>query len=162
MEITVSARNTEVSSALREAVEEKIGRLSRKASGLRRADVHFFEERNPRIAEREICEVTIDGRGDPAASSPGGASSNAVDGGATSRLFGTAAGADYWFSAHTLAGFALAGGGTNFSVTNRGKGRSALFQAEAFMRHHRSSGDAPRERRTPGSYADKGVVRCVW
>ncbi len=38
--------------------------------------------------------------------------------GATSRLFGTAAGADYWFSAHTLAGFALAGGGTNFSVAN--------------------------------------------
>ena len=65
MEITVSARNTEVSTALREAVEEKIGRLSRKASGLQRADVHFFEERNPRIAEREICEVTIDGRGDP-------------------------------------------------------------------------------------------------
>lgn len=65
MEITVSARNTEVSSALREAVEEKIGRLSRKASGLRRADVHFFEERNPRITEREICEVTIDGRGEP-------------------------------------------------------------------------------------------------
>ena len=65
MEITVSARNTEVSSALREAVEEKIGRLSRKATGLRRADVHFFEERNPRIAEREICEVRIDGRGDP-------------------------------------------------------------------------------------------------
>jgi ribosomal subunit interface protein len=48
---------------LREAVEEKLGRLARKASGLRRADVHFFEERNPRIAEREICEVTIDGRG---------------------------------------------------------------------------------------------------
>lgn len=63
MEITVSARNTEVSSALREAVEDKIGRLARKATGLRRADVHFFEERNPRIAEREVCEVTIDGRG---------------------------------------------------------------------------------------------------
>jgi putative sigma-54 modulation protein len=63
VEITVSARNTEVSSALREAVEDKIGRLARKATGLRRADVHFFEERNPRIAEREVCEVTIDGRG---------------------------------------------------------------------------------------------------
>jgi ribosomal subunit interface protein len=49
--------------ALREAVEDKIGRLARKASGLRRADVHFFEERNPRIAERECCEVIIDGRG---------------------------------------------------------------------------------------------------
>ena len=63
MEITVSARNTEVSSALRAAVEDKIGRLARKATGLQRADVHFFEERNPRIAEREVCEVTIDGRG---------------------------------------------------------------------------------------------------
>jgi autotransporter-associated beta strand protein len=56
--------------------------------------------------------------------------------GATSRLFGTAAGADYWFSAHTLAGFALAGGGTNFSVVNGGTGRSDLFQAGAFVRHH--------------------------
>jgi len=63
VEITVSARNTEVSRALREAVEDKIGRLARKASGLRRADVHFFEERNPRIPERECCEVTLDGRG---------------------------------------------------------------------------------------------------
>lgn len=63
MEITVSARNTEVSSALREAVEDKIGRLARKAQGLDRAIVHFSEERNPRIAEREICEVTLDGHG---------------------------------------------------------------------------------------------------
>jgi uncharacterized protein with beta-barrel porin domain len=56
--------------------------------------------------------------------------------GATSRLFGTAAGADYRFSAHTLAGFALAGGGTNFSVAGGGTGRSDLFQAGAFVRHH--------------------------
>ena len=63
MEITVSARNTEISPALREAVEEKIGRLGRKAYRLDRADVHFFEERNPRITEREVCEVTLDGHG---------------------------------------------------------------------------------------------------
>ena len=63
MEITVSARNTEVSPALREAVEDKIGRLAKKAYRLDRADVHFFEERNPRIPEREVCEVTLDGRG---------------------------------------------------------------------------------------------------
>ncbi|HVX78475.1 MAG TPA: hypothetical protein VHB49_20280 [Bradyrhizobium sp.] len=29
-----------------------------------------------------------------------------------SGVFGPAAGANYWFSAHRLAGFALAGGGT--------------------------------------------------
>ena len=37
----------------------------------------------------------------------------------TSRIFGMAAGADYRFSPYTLAGFALAGGGTNFSVGER-------------------------------------------
>ncbi|WP_284266168.1 autotransporter outer membrane beta-barrel domain-containing protein [Bradyrhizobium iriomotense] len=54
---------------------------------------------------------------------------------ATSRLFGTAAGAEYWFSPQTLAGFALAGGGTTFSVVNGGTGRSDLFQAGAYLRH---------------------------
>jgi len=54
---------------------------------------------------------------------------------ATSRLFGTAVGADYRFSPDTLAGFALAGGGTSFSVANGGSGRSDLFQAGAFVRH---------------------------
>ena len=45
-------------------------------------------------------------------------------------------GADYRFSPFTLAGFALAGGGTNFSVANGlGSGRSDLFQAGAFIRH---------------------------
>ena len=63
MEITVSARHTEVSSVLRAAVEEKIGRLSRFLEGMDRADVHFTEERNPRIADREICEVTLEGHG---------------------------------------------------------------------------------------------------
>jgi autotransporter-associated beta strand protein len=54
---------------------------------------------------------------------------------ATSRVYGTAVGADYRFSPFTLAGFALAGGGTNFRVNNLGTGRSDLFQAGAFVRH---------------------------
>jgi uncharacterized protein with beta-barrel porin domain len=53
----------------------------------------------------------------------------------TSRIFGAAVGADYRFSPFTLAGFALAGGGTNFSVSGQGTGRSDLFQAGAFIRH---------------------------
>jgi uncharacterized protein with beta-barrel porin domain len=53
----------------------------------------------------------------------------------SSRLFGMAAGADYIFSPRTIAGFALAGGGTSFSVFNGGSGRSDLFQAGAFVRH---------------------------
>jgi uncharacterized protein with beta-barrel porin domain len=54
---------------------------------------------------------------------------------ATSNIAGTAVGADYRFSPNTLAGFALAGGGTSFSVANGGTGRSDLFQAGAFIRH---------------------------
>jgi uncharacterized protein with beta-barrel porin domain len=53
----------------------------------------------------------------------------------TSRIFGTAVGADYLISPTTLLGFALAGGGTNFSVVNGGSGRSDLFQAGVYLRH---------------------------
>ena len=53
----------------------------------------------------------------------------------TSSIAGTAVGADYRFSPDTIAGFALAGGGTSFSVANGGSGRSDLFQAGAFIRH---------------------------
>ena len=54
---------------------------------------------------------------------------------ATSRIFGMAAGADYLLSPRTIAGFALSGGGTNFSVANSGTGRSDLFQAGVHVRH---------------------------
>ncbi|MEW6641713.1 MAG: autotransporter domain-containing protein [Pseudomonadota bacterium] len=53
----------------------------------------------------------------------------------TSRLYGVAVGLDYRLSPNTIAGFALAGGGTSFSVVNGGSGRSDLFQAGAFVRH---------------------------
>jgi autotransporter-associated beta strand protein len=53
----------------------------------------------------------------------------------TSSIAGTAVGADYRFSPDTIAGFALAGGGTSFGVANGGSGRSDLFQAGAFIRH---------------------------
>jgi len=53
----------------------------------------------------------------------------------SSSVYGTAVGADYLLSPNTVAGFALAGGGTNFSVANGGSGRSDLFQAGGFIRH---------------------------
>jgi uncharacterized protein with beta-barrel porin domain len=53
----------------------------------------------------------------------------------TSSIAGTAVGADYRFSPFTIAGFAMAGGGTSFSVANAGSGRSDLFQAGAYIRH---------------------------
>jgi autotransporter-associated beta strand protein len=53
----------------------------------------------------------------------------------TSNIAATAVGADYLLSPNTIAGFALAGGGTSFSVAGGGTGRSDLFQAGAYLRH---------------------------
>jgi len=53
----------------------------------------------------------------------------------TSSIAGTAVGADYLFSPNTIAGFAVAGGGTSFNVANGGTGRSDLFQIGAYVRH---------------------------
>ena len=63
MEITVSRRHVELSESLRAAAVEKIGRLDRFLEGMDRAEVHFYEERNPRIADKDVCEVTIEGHG---------------------------------------------------------------------------------------------------
>ena len=63
LEITVSARHTDISPALRAAAEEKIGRLSRFLDGMDRAEVHFSEEHNPRISAKEVCEVSLEGHG---------------------------------------------------------------------------------------------------
>lgn len=59
----MSARHTDISPALRAAAEDKIGRLSRFLDGMDRAEVHFSEEHNPRIAAKEVCEVTLQGHG---------------------------------------------------------------------------------------------------
>jgi len=58
-----------------------------------------------------------------------------------SHVYGGVVGADYRISPDTRMGFALAGGGTNFSVGNAlGSGRSDLFQAGAFI--HQTIGAA--------------------
>ena len=63
MQVTVSRRHTEVPESLRVMTEEKIGRLARFVDGLDHAEVHFSEHKNPRIADKEVCEVTIEGHG---------------------------------------------------------------------------------------------------
>nr|WP_256442940.1 MULTISPECIES: autotransporter domain-containing protein [unclassified Bradyrhizobium] len=53
----------------------------------------------------------------------------------SSSLYGAAVGADYRIAPDTVAGFALAGGGTAFTTSGGlGSGRSDLFQAGAFVR----------------------------
>ena len=63
MDVTVSSRNVELSAALRALTEEKIGRLGRFLDGIERAEVHFYEERNRRIVDKDVCEVTVEGHG---------------------------------------------------------------------------------------------------
>jgi putative sigma-54 modulation protein len=63
MDIAIRGRNIEVSEPLRRAVTEKVARQGRYVGGMERAEVLFSEERNPRISEREVCEVTMWGHG---------------------------------------------------------------------------------------------------
>lgn len=66
-------------------------------------------------------------------SSDGNAATGSND--LSTRLYGVAVGADYRLSPDTVLGFALAGGGTSFSVAGLGSGSADLFQAGAFFRH---------------------------
>ncbi|WP_246670069.1 autotransporter outer membrane beta-barrel domain-containing protein [Bradyrhizobium stylosanthis] len=90
---------------------------------------------------RKAPAATFDQRWDVWAAGYGG--SQTTDGNtalgsnaSSSSVYGTAVGLDYRFSPSTIAGFALAGGGTGFNVNGLGWGRSDLFQAGAFVRHN--------------------------
>jgi len=63
LEITIRRHNLEIPDALRQAIDEKVGHLSRYLEGMERAEVRLHEEHNPRIAEPEVCEVTVYGHG---------------------------------------------------------------------------------------------------
>ena len=63
MDISVSSRHLAVSDELHQYAESKIGRLGKYLGGMDRAEVHFSEERNPRISAKERCEVTMHGHG---------------------------------------------------------------------------------------------------
>ena len=64
MHVAISSRKTVITPRLEEVTREKIGRLEKYLDGMERAEVHFAEETNPRLAERkEVCEVTVEGHG---------------------------------------------------------------------------------------------------
>ena len=63
MDVTIRGRNVEVSEALKATVTEKVRKLSRFLDGMDHADIHFAEERNPRIADKDVCEVVLSGHG---------------------------------------------------------------------------------------------------
>jgi putative sigma-54 modulation protein len=59
MRIQTKGRNISVSDELREHVEKRFLKLSRQVSELARLDVELWEERNPRIADSQVVEVTL-------------------------------------------------------------------------------------------------------
>ena len=63
MDVVIAQGRNMVSDGVRMLTEEKVGRLAHRCPGLERAEVQFFEEHNPRITDRECCEVTIVGHG---------------------------------------------------------------------------------------------------
>jgi len=56
VDITISSRGADPSAALVSATKRKIGKLGRFLDGIDTAEVHFAEEKNPRI-------VVLEGRG---------------------------------------------------------------------------------------------------
>ena len=63
MNVVIANGRKIVPDQVRVLVEEKVGRLLRHCPGLDRAEVHFSEEHNPRIADRECCGVIMTGHG---------------------------------------------------------------------------------------------------
>ncbi len=63
MDVSISARHVNVTPRLEEVIHEKIGQLDRYLDALDYASVHFDEARNPRITDKEFCEVVLKGRG---------------------------------------------------------------------------------------------------
>ena len=63
MDVSISSRHLTVTPKLEEAIQAKIGHLDRFLPELDTAVVHLDEARNPRITNREVCEVTLSGHG---------------------------------------------------------------------------------------------------
>lgn len=67
MEVKIRAENLAVAPELRSLVEEKVARVERlldtDGKAPQEVDVHLFEERNHRIADKEICEMTVRSHG---------------------------------------------------------------------------------------------------
>ncbi len=107
----------------------------RKASPSER-DAYAMATKAPLLSAQPVNRWSVWGAAYGGSESIGG---NAVVGSqdTTARVWGVVAGADYKVSPDTLLGFAVAGGGTSFTLANAlGQGSSDLFQAGAFGRHN--------------------------
>jgi putative sigma-54 modulation protein len=63
VDVTIRGRNVEVPPAVKRAAVDKLSKLGRFVEGMDRAEVCLSEQRNPRISEKDVCEVTLHGNG---------------------------------------------------------------------------------------------------
>jgi len=63
MDVRLSAKRTDLTPRLEQYATEKVERLDRFVDGLDHSEVHFVEEANPRISDRVLCEITVEGHG---------------------------------------------------------------------------------------------------
>ncbi|MGE5617506.1 MAG: ribosome hibernation-promoting factor, HPF/YfiA family, partial [Candidatus Woesearchaeota archaeon] len=59
MRIDVKGRNLTVSPELREHVAKRFRKIERQVSELASLELELFEERNPRVADRQVAEATL-------------------------------------------------------------------------------------------------------
>ena len=59
MDVIVRGKHVEVPDGLRSVAERKLAKIDRFTHDVVRVDVEFSEQRNPRIAEPEVCTVTV-------------------------------------------------------------------------------------------------------
>ncbi len=63
MDVSISARHVTITPRLEDVIRDKIGGLDRFLDGLTSAEVHLQQARNPRIADKQSCEVVLVGHG---------------------------------------------------------------------------------------------------
>jgi putative sigma-54 modulation protein len=63
MRIEVKARNLTVSDELREHVAKRFRKVERQVSELASLELEVFEERNPRVADSQVAEATLQVKG---------------------------------------------------------------------------------------------------
>jgi ribosome hibernation promoting factor len=59
MQIDFKGRNVPVTDEFRHHVERRLAKVAKQVSEFARLEIEIYEERNPRVAEREVAEATL-------------------------------------------------------------------------------------------------------
>ena len=116
--------------------EETLAYAARRKASSAERDAYAMATKAPYLAPQPVNRWSVWGAAYGGSGTVGG---NTVVGShdTTASAYGVVGGADYKITPDALIGFAVAGGGTNFSVASAlGTGRSDLFQAGVFGRQN--------------------------